>query len=168
MIRWDIARLDSSTNPPSINPGGEGRAGAIRADGHIEGIMTIRGASGTFLDSGEGVTGGGSWELIDSLTDERTFGSFVVEALVKYNEAPGTLTNPNDNIGDPADARAGLAILLIGYDDGSEGTLTISVRFADTPHMVIQGISVTKDFLDFSDMRGFQSDQNMTIFHIQR
>jgi len=59
--------------------------------------------------------------------------------------APGTV----DNIGDPADAHSGLVVLRITYSDGSEGILVVSCHLDGTPSTVFEGITASKDVVDF-------------------
>src|SRR3989454_5978145 len=49
--------------------------------------------------------------------------------------APGTFPLPHDNIGDPADGRAGLLVVRVAYSDGSEGDRK-STRL-NSSHLVI-------------------------------
>ena len=47
------------------------------------------------------------------------------------------------------DFRPGLAVLRIEYDDGSHGILMVSCHGTGTPNSVFEGITASKDFVDF-------------------
>ena len=117
-IRWDIASLPGG-NPP-IMPGGVAYA---RAE---DGSTIKLTGSGTFdLETSFLVSGGGTWEIYDADSNLTTQGTYQAERFVSFEPAPGNLPVPAnmDKIGNPADARAGLAILQIKYNDGSRGIL---------------------------------------------
>jgi hypothetical protein len=85
--------------------------------------------------------------------------------------APGTPNPANiDNIGNPADARAGLAVLSIRYSDGSRGILVVSCHLGGTPDSVFEGITASKSFVDYWNREaptpGVNADR--TLFHIQQ
>ena len=170
-LRWDLIHL-SNDNPPVLSAGGIDWAKA--ADGSQ---ITLTG-SGTFLSvPGRGephaVTGGGTWETLDSTGASTGSGTYDVSALVSFDEIPGVTpaVGADDMIGDPLDSRAGLVILRVLYSDGEEGVLTISCHGGGpvlAPASVFEGITVTKGFVGYVD-RGKPAagvDANRTSFHI--
>ncbi len=149
-IRWDIISL-TSFNPPTIKDGGATFSWAI--DGNY---IKLKG-SGTF---GPGltdpVTGGGEWETFDVHNKSTGKGKYTVTRLVSWQEAPGTLPAAFiNNIGAKADARSGLAAVLVAYanEDGSSagtGTLIISCHLPEgSPHSMFEGVIATKGFVTF-------------------
>lgn len=175
-VRWDIILL---TPGPAINPGGVASAKATNPLQTVEtSTITVTG-SGTFevpekgrgreRDEGRGhVTGGGTWMTTTGAITAT--GTYKVTGLVRWTEAPGTLAI-TDNIGNPADLRAGLAVLRIVYSDGSLGTLTVSCSLGGTPTTVSEGITATKDFTDYWKRQAPSgspggANANRTAFHV--
>ena len=160
-IRWDIPSNVADT----INAGG---SAAALANDNSELILT---GSGTFVApaGGEGtssaVTGGGHGPR-RAYRDDR--GEYVVTGLVD-GRAPGTLAGVTDNIGDLADARAGLAILRIAYSDGDQGIIVVSCHLGGTPDTVFEGITASKGFAAFWNRVPPVSgiDANRTLFHVE-
>lgn len=170
-IRWDIVNF-TSFSPPTLKDGGATFSWAI--DGNY---IKLQG-SGTF---GPGltdpVTGGGEWETFDVHNKSTGKGKYTVTRLVSWQEAPGTLPPPVvDNIGLKADARAGLAVVLVAYanadgSSGGTGTLIISCHLPEgSPHSMFEGVIATKGFVTFyapvAPMPGV--DANRTVFHVVR
>ncbi|HEU0022430.1 MAG TPA: hypothetical protein VFR55_12285 [Dehalococcoidia bacterium] len=164
-IRWDIV----SVAPPvdfDIDPGGISTARDLAGN-----PITITG-SGTFVAPRGGrsnaVTGGGTW---DTGSDS---GTYEVTSLVSWVEGNGSVVGSplNDNIGNPEDSRAGLAVLTVEFDDGTEGVLTVSCKLPTTPPgdmaIVFEGIIVTKDYVSYwnPDQPAGGVDANRTIFHV--
>jgi len=143
-VRWDIINL---TPGPTVNPGGQ-----ASAMNNIGETITFTG-TGTFVDpSGRGgtssaVTGGGNWTI--TTASGSSSGTYEVRGLVRFEEAPGVFPGAVDNIGSPADFRSGLAVLRIEYNDGSHGILVVSCHGAGTPDTVFEGITASKDFVDY-------------------
>jgi hypothetical protein len=74
-----------------------------------------------------------------------------------------------DNIGNAADARAGLAVLKISYNDGSDGVLIVSCTIAGTPAGVFEGITASKGFVDYWNREPPPTppgNANRTLFHV--
>jgi len=158
-IRWDLI----SFQPPNLQPGGV--AGAQANDGS----QIVLTGSGTFVvGESSTVTGGGTWATAGPIGSAT--GTYEVNGLVRFQEAPGTLPlEVIDHIGDPADARSGLAVLRITYSDGSRGILVVSCHLpVGTPDTIFEGITATKGFVDFFDrvppVAGV--DAHRTVFHI--
>jgi len=157
-VRWDII-------PPTgdIRPGGS--ASATAADGST---ITLTG-SGTFVApaSGSGsssaATGGGTWKIFPPKSNTASAsGTYQVEGLVRFDEAPGSLTGVNDLIGDLEDAHAGLAILRIVYSDGDRGVLVFSCSLPGSPAAIPEGVSASKSFVDFFNIM----QEPVTLFHV--
>ena len=160
-IGWDTISVTVVNGTLTLNPGGSDYALA-------NDLTTIQvSGSGTF-GGGVAPTGGGTWAT--SGPSGTASGTFTVTGLVKFTAAPGSLPpGVVDNISDPADARSGLAVLVVKYSDGSGGTLTVSCTLpVGTPSGVFEGITATKGFVDFHDrvppVPGV--DANRTQFHI--
>ena len=99
-------------------------------------------------------------------------GAYWVTGLVRWEEAPGTDPATVDNIGNPSDFRAGLAVLRIQYSDGSNGILVLSCHGAGTPDTVFEGITASKDYVDYWHRQAPTGtpagpNANRTAFHVQ-
>ena len=160
-FRWDTISLSTPGGVPTINPGGSDYALAADLT-----TIQIRG-HGTF---GGGVppTGGGFWATTGP--SGTATGTFTVIGLVKFDVAPGSLPPGTvDNIGDAANARSGLAVLLIKYSDGSGGILIVSCHLpVGSPSGLFEGITATKGYVDYWDrvppVPGVNA--NRTDFHV--
>ena len=155
-VRWDIVSIEAG----AISEGGKASAQA-----NDKSKITITG-SGTFNPNDQqDVTGGGTW-----VASGGGSGDFDVTQLERWHEAPGTLPPLEDRIGDPEDARAGLAKLGIQYSNGDTGQLTISCHLVGTPDSVFEGITASKGFVDFWNREAPQDspfiDANRTLFHL--
>ncbi len=155
-VRWDIIQPG---NP--LLPGGSLSA---KADNGSK--ITLTG-TGTFVapangqGSSDAVTGGGTWKI----DTPSASGTYEVEGLVRFDEAPGTLvgTGLTDTIDDIEDARAGLVILSILYSDGERGILVFSCTLPGSPPTVFEGITASKGFVDFfNPVQALQ-----TLFHFE-
>jgi len=154
LMRWDLISVDFVALTASAG----GTASAFANDNSkitLTGTGTFRSNSG----NSQNVTGGGTWETSTGS------GTYEVTGFVSYVVAPGTFPLAHDNIGNPADARAGLAVLKISYNDGSDGVLTVSCTIAGTPAAVFEGITATKGYVDYlrPDVPG---NDNRTVFHV--
>jgi len=172
-IRWDIANAADNI----IAPGGV--ASAFADDGSK---ITLTG-SGTFVESqirkgplaglSSQVTGGGTWEKFDPHGDSTGAGTYTVTLLDRFDPAPGTLvgSGATDLIGELEDTQAGLAVFNVEYSDGTRGTLTFScwIPFGTpgTPNSVFEGITASKDFVDYWNREDGKpiSTADQTIFH---
>jgi hypothetical protein len=141
-VRWDIISVDFTTLTLSAG-------GMASAQANNNSKITLTG-SGTF-GSGEddGVTGGGTWKTFDPSGTPTGSGTYDVKRLVSWLPAPGSPPLPHDNIGDPEDTSAGLAVLRIGYSDGSRGVLTVSCTLVGSPAAIFEGVTATKGFVDY-------------------
>ena len=172
-IRWDIIRLSPG---PAINAGGEASAKATNAStSQTETSTLTMTGSGTFEvpekdEEGDDVTGGGTWMITTGAVSSN--GTYKVTRVVLWVEAPGTVPI-TDNIGNAADARAGLAVLRIKYSDGERGILVVSCSFVGTPNTVFEGITGSKGFTDFWKAQPptgtpTTPNANRTLFHVMR
>src|SRR5881628_1046154 len=103
-MRWDIISVNFGTGTVSAG-------GVASAFANDNSKITLTG-TGTFRSNPghpQDVTGGGTWETSTGS------GTYEVTGFVSYVLAPGTFPLPNDNIGNPADVRAGLVVLKISY-----------------------------------------------------
>jgi len=161
-FRWDLISVNFLTG--TVSAGGHDSAKAN--DGSkitLTGSGTFRSNSGNPQD----VTGGGTWETFDSFGVSSGRGTYEVTGLVSFTLADGTFPLTTDNIGNKADAHAGLAVLQIAFSDGSEGVLTVSCHITGTPDSVFEGITVTKGFVDYWNRQAPVAgvNANRTVFH---
>jgi hypothetical protein len=159
LMRWDIVSINFATGTAS--------AGGTASDFANDNSKITLTGSGTFRSNSgksQNVTGGGTW-AIDAPAGS---GTYEVTGFVSYVLAPGTFPLPHDNIGNPADARSGLAVLKISYDDGSDGVLIVSCHFIGTPDAVFEGVTASKGFVDYwrPDVPIAGVDGNRTAFHV--
>jgi len=167
-LRWDIISL--STPGSTVNPGGQ-----ASAQDNIGDTITLTG-SGTFVvprdhdgDTSSVVTGGGTWTITTAGVISN--GTYHVKGLARWEEAPGTFPGTADNIGNSVDFRPGLALLHIQYNDGSQGILAVSCHGAGTPDAVFEGVTASKDYVDFWNRvppsgTPATPNANRTSFHI--
>lgn len=163
-MRWDIVSINFTTGTASAG----GIASARANDGSK---ITLTG-SGTFRSNPgnpQDVTGGGTWQTFNTSGGSTGSGSYAVTGLVSFILPPGTFPLPHDNIGNSADARAGLLVVRVDYSDGSEGTLVVSCHFVGTPDAVFEGVSASKGFVDYWNREAPPAppgDANRTAFHV--
>ncbi len=164
-VRWDIVSLQR----PNFLAGGIASARNNNND-----KITVTGSGTFFPGDPEEVTGGGDFTIVDKMGRELVRGTYQVTKLVSFELAPGGF-NPvfNDLIGDPKDARAGLAVLRIRYSDGRRGILVVSCGLGGTPitpPSVFEGITASHAFSDFWNREAPSGmpfiDANRTLFHI--
>src|SRR5256885_14966894 len=111
-MRWDIISVNFGTGTVSAG----GVASAFANDNSkitLTGTGTFRSNPGNPQD----VTGGGSWTTSASGGSVTGSGTYEVTDLVSYVLAPGTFPLPHDNIGDPADGRAGLLVVRVARSE---------------------------------------------------
>jgi hypothetical protein len=167
VVRWDIVRFSAGVG----NAGGEASAKATSGTNpDLETSTITMTGSGTFEvpekdEEGDDVTGGGTWRITATTggVTTMTAGTYKVIGVVLWFEAPGTFPPTlTDNIGNAADARAGLAVLRIKYQDGDRGILVVSCSLVGTPNTVFEGITASKGFTDFWKAQR----ANFTLFHV--
>ncbi len=161
-FRWDLISVNFANG--TVSAGGHDSA---KANDGSE--ITLTG-SGTFLSNSgnpQPVTGGGAWETFDSFGVSSGSGTYEVTGFVSFILAAGTFPLTTDDIGNKADAHGGLAVLQIAFSDGSEGVLTVSCHITGTPDSVFEGITVTKDFVDYWNRQAPVPgvNANRTVFH---
>ncbi|MGH3103591.1 MAG: hypothetical protein ACRDN6_05785 [Gaiellaceae bacterium] len=162
-IRWDIVSIDFVAG--TLDAGGF--ASALAADGSK---ITMTG-SGTFRSNRgnpQSVAGGGTWETFAPGGVSTGSGTYEVTGFVDFEVAPGTAPPLTNLIGDPADARAGLAFLRVAYSDGSNGVLVVSCHLVGTPDSVFEGITASKGFVDYFNAAPPAPgvDANRTLFMV--
>ena len=161
-IRWDIISLENGDLPAQAG----GVAFALANDQSSIRLSGSGSFGPTVFDS---VSGGGDWTTFDPAGNETGTGTYVVTGLISYVGAPGNFPVPEDMdlIGNPEDARAGLAHLSVVYSDGSSGVLVVSCRLVESPETMFEGVINSKDFVSYSNyvpnVAGI--DANRTVFH---
>lgn len=167
--RWDIVSIDTSTNPPTVRPGGIASATA-----NDNSKITLTG-SGSFRTSGRhgrpSTSGGGSWTTSNAAGARTGGGRYRVTRLVSWDKAPGSGPPLTDSIGarTRTPANAGLAVLRVAYSDGQQGNIAISCHLVGTPDSMYEGITAAKGFVHYFN-REKPSDEpfvnaNRTVFH---
>lgn len=154
-MRWDIVTINPDL---SVSKG----PGTALAEDGSKILMTGGGTFNPNLEFSTNVTGGGTWETQDASGNITGSGRYQVQALVRFDLAPGTLPCPpfTDNTGKCEDTRSGLAFLTISYSDGAKGVLVVSCHLAGTPDSVFEGITASKDFVDF-----WRQESGETLYH---
>jgi hypothetical protein len=157
-LRWDLIHIVAGC----VSPGGTSSA---KAEGATTIMMT---GSGTFPNVRNrcvrGVTGGGMWTVTSD--DPRCLpgsGEYRVTELLTWIPAPGGHFPPFEDCipgGRKEAATAGLALLRIRYDDAKSGVLTVSCHLPGAPNCMFEGITTTREYVDFSDHLG-----GPTVFH---
>ena len=168
--QWDIVNLDFATM--TLSQGGHASAFATHSgDSAHTGKITVTG-HGTFRSNSgnpQDVTGGGTWQTFDGSGNPTGSGNYQVTAFVSFHVAPGSLPPPiTDLSGNKADVRSGLAVFKIAYDDGSNGTLTVSCDLpVGSPPDMFEGITATKGYVDYweRDPAVAGVNANRTNFH---
>jgi hypothetical protein len=94
------------------------------------------------------VTGGGTWST------SAGSGNYEVTGFVSFVLSPaGTFPSfLHDDVCDncsAANAHAGLVVLKVAFDDGSDGVLTVSCALPGAPTSMFEGITVSKGFVDY-------------------
>lgn len=169
-FRWDIISVDFATGTLSAGGIASARANDCVPAGSVNCSKITLTGSGTFVPGDpEQVTGGGTWQTFDNTGVLTGSGNYQVTGLVRFVLAPGMAPLPNDNIGNPADSRAGLVVFRISYDDGSRGVLVVSCHLKGTPSTVFEGVTASKNFVDYWNREAPPAppgNANRTTFHI--
>jgi len=112
-------------------------ASALAVDGSS---ITLTG-TGTFApDDPDEVTGGGTWAVSTGGA-----GTFKVTRLIRFDLAPGSVSNPT--------IHAGVAFFRVAYSDGSRGILVLSCHLPGTPANVAEGGAASKGFVDYFNLQ---------------
>jgi hypothetical protein len=176
-VRWDIIHIIPVPPGPGsvISAGGEAFAFATNPS---TAMIRLTG-SGTFVAPASGgtssaVTGGGTWETTCVVTPcgvPTGSGTYRVTKLVSWEFANFAAAAPAfvDNIGDFNERANGNAVLLIEYDDGSQGMLGIGCHGPGAPNGIVEGVIATKDFVTYWSAEAPlpNVDANRTLFHVQ-
>ena len=163
-MRWDLVNINFSTGTVSAG----GVASARASDGSK---ITLSGTGRFDADSrvGARATGGGTWTTYNQAGATTGSGSYRVTRFVSFAPAPGTLPVPNDAIGSPADARAGLLSVAVRYSTGEKGVLTISCHLVGSPDTLFEGITATKGTAAYWNPEAPPAppaNGNRTLFHV--
>src|SRR5216683_6763149 len=157
-MRWDIISVDFATL--TLSAGGVASA---RANNGSKITLTGSGTYRSNPGNPQDVTGGGTWQTSTGS------GTYQVTAFVRFEVADGTFPLQHDNVGNPADVRAGLLVVRVAYSDGSEGSLVVSCNFAGTATAdVFEGVTASKGRTGFWNravaVAGVEG--NRTAFHV--
>jgi len=163
-MRWDLVNINFSTGTVSAG----GVASARASDGSK---ITLTGSGEFDADSraGKRASGGGTWTTFSPAGTATGSGSYRVTRFVSFAPAPGTLPVPNDTIGSPADARAGLLSVAVRYSTGEKGVLTISCHLVGSPDTLFEGITTTKGTAAYWNPEpppAPPANGNRTLFHL--
>jgi len=163
-MRWDLVNINFSTRTVSAG----GVASARASDGSK---ITLTGSGRFDADSwvGKRATGGGTWTTFSAAGTVTGSGSYRATRFVSFAPAPGTLPVPNDAIGAPADARAGLLSVAVRYSTGEKGVLTISCHLVGSPDTLFEGITTTKGTAAYWNPEpppAPPANGNRTLFHL--
>ena len=164
-MRWDIISVNFATGTASAGGVASARANLDLSTITLTGSGTFRSNPGNPQD----VTGGGTWRTFDAGGGSTGSGSYTVTGLVSFTVAPGTFPLTHDNIGNPADVRAGLLVVRVAYSDGREGTLVVSCHLTGTPDAVFEGVTASKGFVDYWNREAPPAppgDADRTNFHV--
>jgi hypothetical protein len=160
-FRWDLVHINFTTHV--VTAGGH-----TSAQANDMSAITLTG-SGTFrVNSGnsQDVTGGGTWSTSSGGSGNYQVTGFVSFTLSPPGKFPPSLT---DNVCDgcnAADAHAGLVVLKVAFDDGSDGVLTVSCELPGAPASVFEGITVSKGPVDYWNREsGEPLNGDATVFH---
>jgi hypothetical protein len=172
-VRWDIISLGFTT-PPTFNEGGEAFAFAYFTSVNPSAAKIRLTGAGTFVAPASGgssgaVTGGGTWETSGPGLPAAS-GNYRVTKLVSWEFAGPQLGASIDNIGDNAERANGTAVLLIEYDDGSEGMLGVGCHGPGAPNGIFEGVIATKGFVTYwnGELPALMVDKNRTLFHVRQ
>ena len=176
-VRWDIIHLNPL--PPAagsvFTAGGEAFAFAYHTPGNPSTAKIRLTGFGTFVAPASGgssgaATGGGTWETSGAGLPEES-GTYRVTKLVSWVFAsfqPGA--GLVDNIGDTAERANGTAVLLVEYNDGSQGMLGVGCHGPGAPNGIFEGVIATKGYVTYwnGELPVGALDKNRTLFHVRR
>jgi hypothetical protein len=173
-VRWDIISVIFPPPILTLNPNGEAFAFAYFTPGNPSDAKIRLTGAGTFVAPASGgpsgaVTGGGTWETSGAGLPEGS-GTYRVTKLVSWVFANLQGGDVIDNIGDVAERANGTAVLLIEYDDGSEGMLGIGCHGPGAPNGILEGVIATKGYVTYwnGELPAPGVDKNRTLFHVTR
>jgi hypothetical protein len=171
-VRWDIISVDIPIT--TVSAGGEAFAFAYNTPGNPSAAKIRLTGTGTFVAPASGglsgaVTGGGTWETSGPGLPAGA-GNYRVTKLVSWAfanfQSPGLI----DNIGDAAERANGAAVLLIEYDDGSEGMLGVGCHGPGAPNGILEGVIATKGYVTYwnGELPTPTLNKNRTTFHVRQ
>ncbi len=177
-VRWDIIHFLPVPGVAGsvLSPGGEAFAFAYFTPGIPSSAQIRLTGSGTFLapaggGPSESVTGGGTWQTSGPGLATGS-GTYRVTRLVSWAFANSQFGDPGyvDNIGVNPERANGNAVLLIEYDDGSQGMLGIGCHGPGAPNGILEGVIATKGYVTYwnGELPPPDVDKNRTIFHLRR
>jgi len=165
-MRWDLVNINFTTG--TVSSGGV--ASARASDGSK---ITLTGSGEFDTDSrvGSRATGGGTWTTYSPAPAGAVTGTgtYRVTRFVSFAVAPGTLPVPNDDIGSPSLARAGLLTVAVKYSSGEKGVLTVSCHLVGSPNTLFEGITTTKGTAAYWNPElppAPPANGNRTLFHV--
>ena len=179
LVRWDIISINPL--PPAagsaIRAGGVAFAFAYHTPTNPSAAWIRLTGGGTFVAPANGggssaVKGGGTWQTSGPGLPEAS-GSYRVTELVNWQFATLASGGPAfiDEIAGLDKRANGNAVLLIEYDDGTEGILGIGCHGPGAPNGIFEGVIASKGHVTYWNgvlPPGPAVDQNRTIFHILR
>ena len=172
LVRWDII----STLPGlPIKAGGEAFAFAYNTPGNPSAAWIRLTGAGTFVAPASGggssaVTGGGTWHTSGPGLPEAS-GTYRVTKLVNWQFASFNTSPGIDEIADLNTRANGNAVLVIEYDDGSDGILGVGCHGPGSPNGILEGVIASKGYVTYWNgvlPPGPTVDQNRTVFHVLR
>jgi hypothetical protein len=173
-VRWDIISVIFPPPILTLNPNGEAFAFAYFTPGNPSEAKIRLTGTGTFVAPANGgpsgaVTGGGTWETSGPGLPEGS-GTYRVTKLISWAFANSQGGDVIDNIGDATERANGTAVLLIEYDDGSEGMLGIGCHGPSAPNGILEGVIATKDYVTYwnGELPAPGVDTNRTLFHVTK
>lgn len=179
LVRWDIISIVPlpAANGSALRAGGPAFAFAYHTPGNPSAAVIRLTGFGTFVAPASGggssaVTGGGTWETSGAGLPAAS-GTYRVTKLANWQFANLASGGPAfiDEIADLDKRANGNAVLVIEYDDGSEGILGIGCHGPGAPNGIFEGVIASKGYVTYWDgvlPPGPGVDENRTIFHILR
>ena len=175
-VRWDI--ISANPLPPGdgthLRANGVASAFAYSTPGNPSSAKSMLTGAGTFVAPASGggssaVAGGGTWETSGAgLLEAR--GTYRVTKLVDWQFANFQAAVPAfiDEIADGNTRANGNAVLLIEYDDGTEGMLGVGCHGPGAPNGILEGVIASKGFLTYWNgaLPSATVDANRTVFHV--
>lgn len=178
LVRWDIISINPlpAVAGSKISAGGEASAFAYHTPTNPSAAKISLTGFGTFIAPASGggssaVTGGGTWETSGAGLPTAS-GIYRVTKLVDWQFGNFQTGGPAfiDEIGDSDKRANGNAVLLIEYDDGSEGVLGVGCHGPGAPNGILEGVIATKGHLTYwnGELPVGNVDANRTVFHLLR
>jgi hypothetical protein len=177
-VRWDIIHV--LPVPPGagsvLSAGGEAFAFAYHTPTNPSSAQIRLTGSGTFVAPAGGgpsgsAKGGGTWQTSGAGLPTGS-GTYRVTRLVSWAFANFQFGDPGfvDHIGEKNETANGSAVLLIKYDDGSDGILGIGCHGPGAPNGIVEGVIASKGYVTYwnAELPTANVDKNRTLFHVRR